>query len=143
LADDNKLWDEGGPTSAYVGMRAPSKFGIWKRRMIWTTCKIGIQGIQQGQEYEESLQEFCHLKFVAPSQPAARKTYRVTEVQDMAELSLRFMGVGTDRLRHTLERSRGLTPVTKKKGENVPVVTATQFFTRRVEGRENAQGGKE
>jgi hypothetical protein len=88
LADDTKLWDEGGPTSAYIGMRSPSKLGIWKRRMFWTSCKVGIQGIRQGQEYEENLLEFCESYFVAPSQPAARKTYRVTEVQDMGDLSL-------------------------------------------------------
>ncbi len=127
LADDSKLWDEGGLTSAYVGMKASSKLGIWKRRMLWTSCKIGIQGVQQGQEYADNLLEFCDSYFVAPSQPEARKIYRVTEVQDMADLSLRFMGVGTDRLRHTLERSRGLTPATKKKGENVSVVPPHNF----------------
>jgi hypothetical protein len=45
----------------------------------------------------------------------------------MAKLSLRFMEAGTDRLRHTLERSRGLSPATKKKGENVSVVPPHNF----------------
>ncbi len=49
------------------------------------------------------------------------------DVEDMAELSLRFMGLGTDRLVHTLERSRGLTPASKKKGENVSVVPSHNF----------------
>jgi hypothetical protein len=127
MADDGKLWDEERPSPAYMGMRAPSKLGIWQRKVLWTSCKIGIQGIQQGEEYETNLQEFCESYFVPPSQPEARKTYRVNEVQDMADLSLRFMGIGTDRLRHTLERSRGLTPASKKKGENISVVPPHNF----------------
>ncbi len=49
----------------------------------------------------------------------------------MAELSLRFMGIGTDRLRHTLERSRGLNPATKKKRENASVVPPLNFPQRK------------
>jgi hypothetical protein len=127
LAEDGKLWDEERPNPAYVGMRAPSKLGIWQREVLWSSCKVGIQGIQQGEEYEADLQEFCESYFVPPSQPAARKTYRVNDVQDMADLSSRFMGIGTDRLCRTLERSRGLTPATKKKGENISVVPSHNF----------------
>ena len=45
----------------------------------------------------------------------------------MAELSLRFMGTGTDRLIQTLKRSRGLNPATKEKGDNVSVVPPLNF----------------
>ncbi len=67
MADDGKLWDEESPSPTYVGMRAPSKLGIWRRKVLWTSCKIGIQGIQQGEEYENHLQEFCASYFVPPS----------------------------------------------------------------------------
>jgi hypothetical protein len=45
----------------------------------------------------------------------------------MADLSVRFMGAGTDRLRRTIERSRGLSPATKKKGEGVTAVPPLNF----------------
>jgi hypothetical protein len=41
------------------------------------------------------------------------------------------MGIGTDRLRHTLERSRGLNPATKKKRENASVVPPLNFPQRK------------
>ena len=60
--------------------------------------------------YEENLREFC-ASYFPPAMPREyRKTYRVNDVADMADLSVRFMGVGNDRLRQTLERSKGLTP---------------------------------
>jgi hypothetical protein len=83
-----------------------------------------MQGVR---EYDSHLNEFCDSYFAHPSQPATRKTYRTKDVRDMADLSLRFMGVGTDRLKHTLERSRGLTPASKKKGESVSVVPPHHF----------------
>ncbi len=45
----------------------------------------------------------------------------------MAELSLRFMGIGTDRLEQTLKRSKGLTPPSKEKGENKSIVPPLCF----------------
>ena len=84
-----------------------------------------MRGISSG--YNEDLLAFCNSYFVPPSQPAARRTYKVRNVDDMAELSLRFMGLGTDRLVHTLERSKGLTPASKKKGENISVVPPHNF----------------
>ena len=124
--DDPGLWTGEKPLVDSEGRKAPSKLGVWYCRMLWTTCRVGLQGIKSA-EYEDNLQEFCASYFVPPSQPSARKTYRTTDVEDMADLSLRFMGVGTDRLKHTLERSRGLSPATKKKGESVSVVPPHNF----------------
>jgi hypothetical protein len=45
----------------------------------------------------------------------------------MAELSLRFMGIGTDRLEQTLKRSRGLVPPIKEKGKNKSIVPPLFF----------------
>ncbi len=84
-----------------------------------------MRGISSG--YDEDLLSFCDSYFVPPSQPAARRNYKVGDVEDMPELSLRFMGFGADRLVHTWERSRGLTPASKKKGENVSVVPPHNF----------------
>ena len=83
-----------------------------------------MQGIR---EYNDELNQFCESYLAPPSKPSARRTYRVTDVDDMSELSLRFMGLGTDRLVHTVDRSRGLTAATKKKGENISVVPPHNF----------------
>ncbi len=83
-----------------------------------------MQGIR---EYNDDLNQSCESYLAPPSTTAARRTYKVTDVDDMSELSLRFMGLGTDRLSHTLDRSRGLTAASKKKGENVSVVPPHNF----------------
>jgi hypothetical protein len=73
------------------------------------------------------LKEFCDSYLVPPSQPESRRTYKPGEVGDMAELLLRFMGIGTDRLLQTLKRSRGLSPASKTKRDNVSVVPPLNF----------------
>jgi hypothetical protein len=98
--NDVRLWARESQTPAYEGMRSPTKLGVWYCRMLWTSCRVGLQGIKSA-EYEDHLREFCDSYFVPPSQPPTRKTYRTIDIEDMAELSLRFMGAGTDRLKHT------------------------------------------
>ena len=123
LEDDNKLW---GTEDNITTMKPSTKLGQWHSKMLWMSRKMApMQGIASN--YDADLTQFCDSYFVSPSQPAARRTYRVNDVQDMADLSLRFMGLGTDRLRHTLERSKGLTPASKKKGENISVVPPHNF----------------
>ena len=126
LEDDPQLWDGCEVNQTYAHMKSPTKLGRWQSKMLWVSCKVGLQG-RQSMNYDDKLNEFCDSYFVPPSQPPARKTYKTTDVEDMADLSLRFMGVGTDRLRHTLERSRGLTPATRKKGANTSVVPPLNF----------------
>jgi hypothetical protein len=78
-------------------------------------------------EYDADLTELCSSYFVPPSQPSAKSTYRVRDIDDMADLSPRFMGLLTAWLTHTLERSRGLTPASKLKGENVSIFPPHNF----------------
>ena len=127
MADDPGLWKESNRSQACIN-KAPTKLGIWHCKVLWVSRQFGL-GMQakQSEEYEGQLKEFCDSYIVPPSQPHARRTYRAGESSDMAELSLRFMGVGTDRLVETLKRSRGLTPMSKKKGENVSIVPPLNF----------------
>ena len=126
LDQDSKLWGTDGGTQTQLDMKSPTKLGKWHSKMLWMSVKMApMRGISSG--YNEDLLAFCNSDFVPPSQPAARRTYKVRNVDDMAELSLRFMGLGTDRLVHTLERSKGLTPASKKKGENISVVPPHNF----------------
>ena len=78
---------------------------MWHCKVLWISRKIGIQEVQY--KYDDNLNEFCDSYLVPPAQPVAKRTYRSGEKSDMAELSLRFMGIGTDRLEQTLKRSRG------------------------------------
>ena len=126
LQDDPKLWGTNVEFGERTAMKSPTKLGHWHSKMLWVSIKMApMKGISG--EYDADLKKFCDSYFVPPSQPTARRTYRVKDVKDMAELSLRFMGLGTDRLVHTLERSRGLKPASKKKGETVSVVPPHNF----------------
>jgi hypothetical protein len=126
LEQDSKLWGTDGGAQTQLDMKSPTKLGKWHSKMLWMSIKMApMRGISS--EYDEDLLTFFDSYFVPLSQPTARRTYKVKDVKDMAELSLRFMGLGTDRLVHTLERSRGLTPTSKKKGENVSVVPPHNF----------------
>jgi hypothetical protein len=97
----------------------------------------------QNVEYESQLKEFCDSYLIPPSQPQARRTYRAGESSDMAELSLRFMGIGTDCLVQTLQRSRGLTPMPRKKERRKCLCgTAFQFPPGQMESRKDPEGDK-
>ncbi len=76
-------------------------------------------------DYDENLKDFCKSNFSPSNQLAAKRTYQVGKVQDMADLSVRFMGIGNDRLVETLKRSRGLTLC--KRGEVVSRVPPHNF----------------
>jgi hypothetical protein len=116
LDNDPTLWNKGKQSSVPGNMKSPTKLGIWHCKVLWIARKVGLQGTQL--DYDEHLNEFCDSYLVPPSQPKARRTYRSGETSDMTELSLRFMGIGTDRLAETLKRSKGLTPPSKEKGDN-------------------------
>jgi hypothetical protein len=124
LDDDPELWNE--KRKEVSDMKAPTKLGIWHCRVLWMSVKMGL-GVPEAKEYESHLNEFCDSYIVPASQLSAKKTYRSGRKDDMAQLSLRFMGIGTDRLIQTLKRSRGLNPATKKKGENYSSVPPHNF----------------
>ncbi len=122
LAHDSRLFDDimEDTTSMTIKRKAPSALGVWTRKILW----MGQQSIATA-DYDSNLQDFCKSYFSPESQPDARKTYKVDDVNDIADLSVRFMGIGNDRLRHTLERSRGLTPC--KRGEKISRVPHHNF----------------
>jgi hypothetical protein len=126
LKNDPSLWGQAFEISANTAMRSPTKLGRWHSKMLWMSRKMApMQGIR---EYDDDLNKFCESYLAPPSKAGtARRTYKVTDVEDMSELSLRFMGLGMDRLSHTLDRSKGLTAASKKKGENISVVPPHNF----------------
>ncbi len=67
--------------------------------------------------FDDGLKDFCD-EYIAPlSIPPARKTYQTQNVEDLADLSIRFLGIGSERLKRTLERSIGLSPMVKTDGK--------------------------
>jgi hypothetical protein len=65
--------------------------------------------------------------FLAPaSVPPSRKQFDVTKAADMSDLSIRFMGGGTDRILHTVEISNGLSQPPSKKHARVPPLNFPQ-----------------
>jgi hypothetical protein len=65
-----------------------------------------------GPEFDAALRQFC-TTFIAPTAiPPARRTYDSANPLHMADLSIRWMGVGDERLQRTLALNHGLTPTT-------------------------------
>jgi hypothetical protein len=63
------------------------------------------------------LTDFCANYHAPLSIPPARRTYQTGSVEDLADLFIRFLGVGSERLIRTMERSIGLSPMIKKDGK--------------------------
>jgi hypothetical protein len=104
---DPKLFDEMSSDERLETMmkKSPSVLGTWTRKVLWVGTKA-----MTTKEYDSNLRNFCKSYFSPSQQFAAKRTYQVDKVDDMADLSIRFMGIGNDRLAETLKRSRGLTP---------------------------------
>ncbi len=103
LDNDTGLFDESVPAAM---MKSPSTLGRWNRKVLW----LGTRSVDTV-NHDDNLKEFCSTYFSPISHALnIRKTYQVQNVTDMKDLSIRYMGIGNDRLTKTLLRSRGLTP---------------------------------
>ncbi len=90
------------------------------------------------QDFHSELISFSD-KFLAPAGlPPSRKQFDVTNVADMSDLSIRFMGGGTDRILHTVGISIGLAKPPSKK--HARVRTSSQFPTGEYEVFQDPEG---
>ena len=65
-------------------------------------------------DFDCNLESFCGNFLAPPSIPVAKRQYNPAVESDMAELTTRFLGLGDDRLRRTIELNNGLaTPASK------------------------------
>ena len=88
--------------------KSPNKLGVWHAKILWIGKCLALPAVCKG--FDTELDEFCS-QYIAPlSTPSSKRTYQVDNIDDMADLSIRFFGIGTERLEKTLERSIGLTP---------------------------------
>jgi hypothetical protein len=99
----------------------------------WTTTAMGIPkpvgriySLNGSIDFHSGLTTFSD-KFLAPAGlPPARKQYDTSNSQDMSDLSIRFLGGGTDRILHTVNISNGLKEPPSKKHARVPPLNFPQ-----------------
>ncbi len=82
-------------------------------------------------DFNAELSGFCD-RFLAPAGiPPARRQYDVNSAADMSDLSIRFLGIGSDRLIHTVGVSNGLERPPSKKFVRVPPLNFPQGNLKR------------
>ncbi len=88
----------------------------WSSKVLVAANATGRFLVAQNCDYDYNLQSYCANFLAPPSIPLSRRQYDPAIAGDMAELTTRFLGLGADRLKRTIELSNGLaTPATKSK----------------------------
>jgi hypothetical protein len=89
--------DEVGLNIACVPTKPASKLGIWYTKVLWIGKIVALAGKTKG--FDDGLKDFCN-EYIAPlAIPPARRTYQTNNVDDLADLSIRFLGIGSERLK--------------------------------------------
>ena len=92
---------------------SPTPLGRWSCRvLLGSTLQHRILAFPMAavSDFDSELRPFCN-DFLSPVASApARRTYDSGNPLHMADLSTRFMGIGDERLRRTIELNRGLSP---------------------------------
>ncbi len=104
-----------------------------QKRKIWTALVVPTIG-STGRifafagplDFHAELRSFSD-QFLAPAaSSASRKHFDVTNAKDMSDLSIRFLGGGTDRILRTVSISNGLSSPPSKKHARVPPLNFPQ-----------------
>jgi hypothetical protein len=110
-------------TITLKGKFVPSDSGgdvRWEARMLAmassTACLLGATS----EDCHDHLGSFCDQYLAPPSIPPARRLYDVKSQEDMAQLSIRFLGASADRLIRTVDISNGLKSPASKRSVRVP-----------------------
>ena len=107
--------EESVPDNDGIPFKPASRLGTWYTKVLWIGKRMALGGKMKG--FDEGLKDFCN-EYIAPlSISPARRTYQINNVSDLADLSIRFLGTGSERLKRTLERSIGLSPMVKTDGK--------------------------
>ena len=93
----------------------------WTTEVISPPSTMGrVLALNAAMDFDHELSAFSD-DFLAPvAIPPARKQYDVGDSADMTDLSIRFMGAGTDRITHTVGISNGLEKPPSKTMKRVP-----------------------
>jgi hypothetical protein len=88
----------------------------WNSKVLVSANGTGRFLVAQNCDYAYNLESYCGNFLAPPSIPPSRRQYNSALEGDMADLTTRFLGLGVDRLMHTIELSNGLaTPASKSK----------------------------
>jgi hypothetical protein len=98
----------------------------WEPRVLAVASSSARILTATAESYHENLHSLCEDFLAPPSVPASRRQYDSASTLDMSELSIRFLGCGTDRLKHTIGISNGLAKPASKSHERVPTLNFPQ-----------------
>ncbi len=89
-------------------------FHRWNSKVLVSANHGARFLVAQHCDYDYNLQSYCGNFLAPPSIPSSRRQYDPTVKGDMDDLTTRFLGLGLDRLKRTIELSNGLaTPASK------------------------------
>ncbi len=100
---------------------------MWTTVVIPTSPPVGRIAVLVGPlDFHSELKSFSD-SFLAPAGlPPSRRQFDVTNTKDMSDLSIRFLGGGTDRILRTVGISNGLSAPPSKKQARVPPLNFPQ-----------------
>jgi hypothetical protein len=100
---------------------------MWTTVMTPTVLATGrIFTLAGSVDFHSELSSFSDL-FLAPAAlPPSRRQFDIKNAQDMSDLSIRFLGGGTDRILHTVGISNGLAKPPSKNHARVPPLNFPQ-----------------
>ena len=86
----------------------------WNSRVLASANPGARFLVAQHCDFDYNLQSYCGNFLAPPSIPSSRRQYDPDAKGDMDDLTTRFLGLGLDRLKRTIELSNGLaTPASK------------------------------
>ena len=86
----------------------------WRSKVLVTASR-SARILVAPHDYHWNLESFCGDFLAPPSLPPAKRTYSSTNPDDLTDLSIRFFGVGTQRLIKTIAISNGLSSTASRK----------------------------
>jgi hypothetical protein len=126
---DSRLGSLPKYTITLKGQFVPSDSGgyvPWKTNVLAMASSSARLLAAKSGDCHENLRTFCDEYLAPPSIPPARRLYDVKSQEDMAQLSIRFLGASTDRLLRTVEISNGLKSPASKRALRVPPLVFPQ-----------------
>ncbi len=92
----------------------------WNSRVLVSANQRARFLVAQNCDYDYQLASYCGNFLAPPSIPSSRRQYDPAIQADMADLTTRFLGLGLDRLKRTIELSNGLATPASKFNARIP-----------------------
>jgi hypothetical protein len=92
----------------------------WTSRVLVSATPGALFLVAQHCDYDYNLQSYCANFLAPPSIPSSRRQYNPDVAADLVDLTTRFLGLGSDRLKRTIELSNGLSAPASKFHAKIP-----------------------